>query len=69
MWESIRPTKDNIVQVEVNMIRSDWLFQKIGRSDNKGNDFLKFIDHLDSMANNESLYTTTFIDSLLKPLW
>ena len=49
------------------MIRTDWLFKKQGHS-TRNNDFLKFIDHLDK-TNNESLYTTTFVESLLNPVW
>lgn len=48
------------------MIRTGWLFKSQGSSA-KGNDFLKFIDHLDQVQN-ETLYTTTFVAALLMPV-
>ena len=59
-----------IIDVDINMIRTDWLFRKQGLSQNgnASNDFLQLIDTLDK-SDNQALYTTTFVEALLEPIY
>ena len=59
--------KKMTIDVDIKMIRTDWLFRKQGLSDND-NDFLKLIDTLEE-SDNQALYTTTFVDALLEPIY
>ena len=55
------------IDVDIKLIRTDWLFTKQNVSDN-GNDFLQLIDTLDE-SDNQALYTTTFVDALLETIY
>ena len=59
--------KKMTIDVDIKMIRTDWLFTKQGISENN-NDFLELIDTLDE-SDNQALYTTTFVEALLEPIY
>ena len=56
--------KKETIDVEIKMIRTDWLFRKQNLS-SKNNDFLELINTLDE-SNNQALYTTTFVNALME---
>ena len=55
------------IDVDLRIIRTDWLFQKQNKSKN-GNDFLELISLLDD-AKNQNLNTTNFVEAILETIY
>ena len=56
------------VQVEVNIIKTAWLFKKNSDNNRSNSDYLQLIDTLEKVKN-EALYTTTFVEALLETVY
>ena len=55
------------VRVDIYMMKTNWIFREIkslNEDYGKKNDFLQLIDTLDN-AEDESLYTTEFVEALI----